>query len=81
MTKRKPSRFQSALVSHAHIHAPQYSERSIADYWFEGDSFITAKELTRMKEAGTAPVTIRLKRNGEGALQGVRDVTLKPVQK
>jgi hypothetical protein len=69
------------LVSHARIYAPQYSERSIADYWFEGDPFITAKELARMKEAGAAPAIIRLKRNGEGALQGARDVTLKSVQK
>lgn len=66
---------------HAHIYGPQYSERWIDDYWFEGDPLITAKELGRVKRAGEAPAIIGLKRNGEGVLQGVRDITLKPVQK
>lgn len=66
---------------HAHVYGPQYSERSIGDYWFEGDPFITAKELARMKEQGAVPAIVPLKRNGEGVWQGGRDITLKPVQK
>jgi protocatechuate 3,4-dioxygenase beta subunit len=66
---------------HAHIYGPQYSERSIDDYLFEGDPLITEKELGRMKQAGETPAIISLKRDAEGVLQGVRDITLKPVQK
>jgi protocatechuate 3,4-dioxygenase beta subunit len=66
---------------HAHVYGPQYSERSIDDYWFEGDPFITAKELATRKEAGTSPAVVSLKRNGEGVWQGVRDITLKPAGK
>ena len=57
---------------HAHVYGPQYSERSIDDYWFQGDPFITPKKR--------APAIISLKRNGEGVLQAVRDITLKPGQ-
>jgi protocatechuate 3,4-dioxygenase, beta subunit len=65
---------------HAHVYGPQYSERSIDDCWFEGDPFITAKELARRKEAGATPAIISLKRNDEGVLQGVRNIVLKRAQ-
>lgn len=65
---------------HAHVYAPNYSERSIDDYWFEGDPFINAKELARVKEQGETPAIVALKRDGDGVLRGVRDITLKPVQ-
>jgi protocatechuate 3,4-dioxygenase beta subunit len=66
---------------HAHLYGPQYSERSINDYWVEGDPFITAKELARRKDEGDVPAIVSLKRDGEGVWQGVRDITIKPVQK
>jgi len=66
---------------HAHLYGPQYSERSINDYWFEGDPFITAKELARRKQEGDVPSIISLKRDGEGVWQGVRDITIKPTLK
>ena len=65
---------------HAHVYGPDYSERSIDDYWFEGDPFINAKELARMKDMGEIPAIVALKRDGDGVLRGVRDITLKPVQ-
>jgi protocatechuate 3,4-dioxygenase beta subunit len=65
---------------HAHIYGAQYSERSIEDYWFEGDPFITTKEFARRKETGAIPAVVTLKRNGDGVWRGVRDITLKPVQ-
>jgi protocatechuate 3,4-dioxygenase beta subunit len=65
---------------HAHVYGLQYSERSIDDYWFDGDPFITAKEIARMKDQGATPAIISLKRDGEGVLRGVRDITLKPIQ-
>lgn len=66
---------------HAHLYGPQYSERSIDDYWFAGDPFITPKELAHWKEEGEAPAIISLKRDAEGVWQGVRDITLRPIQK
>ena len=66
---------------HAHVYGPDYSERSIDDYWFEGDPFINAKELARMKEMGATPAIVALKRDGEGVLRGVRDITLKTARK
>ena len=65
---------------HAHVYGPDYSERSIDDYWFEGDPFINAKELARMKDVAEIPAIVALKRDGDGVLRGVRDITLKPVQ-
>jgi hypothetical protein len=41
------------------------SERLIGGYW---------------KKEGAGPAIISLKRGGEGVLQGVRDITLKPIQ-
>jgi hypothetical protein len=56
-------------------------ERSIDDYWFEGDPFITAKELARLKEEGDVPAIVTLKRDAEGVWHGVRDITIKPTRK
>ena len=61
---------------HAHVYGKGLSERSIADYWFEGDPFITAKERSKAIENGEAPVIITLRRDGEGVLRGTRDITL-----
>jgi len=66
---------------HAHVYGPQYSERSIDDYWFAGDPFITAKELATRKEQGDTPVVVSLKRDVEGVWEGVRNITLKPAKK
>jgi protocatechuate 3,4-dioxygenase, beta subunit len=65
---------------HAHVYGAQYSERPIDDYWFEGDPFITAKELAARKEMGTTPVIVGLKRDSNGVWRGVRDITLKSAQ-
>lgn len=65
---------------HAHVYGVGYSERSIADYWFEGDPFITPKERSRAIGNGDAPVVIALQRDGEGVLRGVRDIRLKGIK-
>ena len=39
------------------------------------------KSLLVRKEEGDVPAIISLKRDGEGVWQGVRDITIKPVQK
>ena len=65
---------------HAHIYGAGYSERSIDDYWFDGDPFITAKELSRVNEQGNRPAIVTLKRDGEGVLRGARDIKLKSIE-
>jgi protocatechuate 3,4-dioxygenase beta subunit len=66
---------------HAHVYGPQYSERSIEDYWFEGDPFITDQELAKRKAQGDVPAIVSVKLNGDRIWQGSRDITLKPAQK
>jgi protocatechuate 3,4-dioxygenase beta subunit len=68
---------------HAHVYGPGYSERSIEDYWFEGDPRINEKELKNARgDQGGDPfvVIIPLKRDGEGVWRGVRDIKLKSVK-
>lgn len=66
---------------HAHVYGPQYSERSIDDFWFEGDPFITPEELAHWKKEGEEPAIVSLKRDDKGVWQGMRDITLKPARK
>ena len=63
---------------HAHVYGPQYSERPIADYWFEGDPLMTAEELARAAKQGEPPAIVSLKLDGDLLWQGRRDITLKP---
>lgn len=67
---------------HAHVYGPGYSERSIEDYWFEGDPRINEKELQNASGPGGKPfvVVIPLKREADGVWQGVRDIKLKSVK-
>lgn len=66
---------------HAHLYGPDYSERSIDDYWFEGDPRINAKELSKKRDQESMPVIVALKRGGDGVWRGVRDIRIKPVSK
>ena len=66
---------------HAHLYGPDYSERSIDDYWFEGDPFITPKELAHWRKEGEEPAIVSLKRGSDGVWKGVRDIRIKPVPK
>lgn len=65
---------------HAHVYGPGYSERSIADYWFAGDRFITAEAREKaIHDGDDAPVVVALERDKEGVLRGVRDIRLKAI--
>jgi len=66
---------------HAHLYSPDYSERSIEDYWFEGDPRITPQQISHAREQGETPVIVALKRGSDGVLRGVRDIRIKPVPK
>ena len=66
---------------HAHVYGPGYSERSIADYWFAGDRFITEEAREKAVHDGDdAPVVVALERDPEGVLRGVRDIRLRPTR-
>lgn len=62
---------------HAHVYGPDYSERSIADYWFKDDPRINAEELKKMADQGGHPAVVDLKRGTDGIWRGERDITLK----
>jgi protocatechuate 3,4-dioxygenase, beta subunit len=76
-----PHRPEPAHI-HAHIYGPGYSERSIEDYWFEGDSRINENALKKATGPEGHPfvVVIALKRDGDGVWRGVRDIKLKAVK-
>jgi protocatechuate 3,4-dioxygenase, beta subunit len=67
---------------HAHVYGPGYSERSIEDYWFEGDPRINEKELKNASAPGGRPfvVVVALKRDSDGVWRGVRDIKLQSVK-
>ena len=62
----------------AHGYGPEYSERSIDDYWFHGDRRITSERLSEVKAQGGSPVIISLRRGADGVWRGVRDIKIKP---
>lgn len=66
---------------HAHVYGKDYSERSIADLWFEGDRFITPEAIQHARKEGETPAVVALKKDAEGVWRGTRDITLKPVAK
>ncbi len=61
---------------HAHIYGPGYSERTVDDYWFEGDARINDQELEKQAKEGGHPVIVPLKRDADGIWRGVRDIQL-----
>jgi protocatechuate 3,4-dioxygenase beta subunit len=67
---------------HAHVYGPGYSERSIEDYWFEGDPRINEKELKNAAGPSGHPfvVVVPLKREADGVWRGVRDIKLQSVK-
>lgn len=64
---------------HAHLYGPDYSERSIDDYWFDDDPRINPQELANARKEGGQPVVVALKRGSDGVWRGVRDIRIKPV--
>ena len=64
----------------AHIHAfvsgPGYPEYWIAEYWFEGDPFITEDMRRKLTGQGTFFPIIKLTRGEDGVLRGMRDIKI-----
>ncbi len=65
---------------HAHIYGTGYSERSIDDYWFEGDPRINDQEQAKAGEQGSHPFVVPLRRDADGVWRGVRDIKLQSVK-
>ncbi len=62
---------------HAQIYGSQITEYSIDDYWFEGDAFITPEQKAKLLTGrGGYNSIIKLNRNVEGILMGVRNIKL-----
>ena len=76
-----PHRTEPAHI-HVHVYGPGYSERSIEDYWFEGDPRITEQALKKATGPEGHPfvVIIPLKRDNAGVWRGVRDIKLQSVK-
>jgi protocatechuate 3,4-dioxygenase beta subunit len=71
-----PKRTMPAHI-HAQIYSSQVPEYSIDEYWFEGDPFITPELKAKLLTGrGGFSSIIKLTRNGEGVLSGVRDIKL-----
>lgn len=66
---------------HAHVYGKDYSERPIADFWFEGDRFITPEAIQHASREGEKPAIVPLKKDADGVWRGTRDITLKPAAK
>lgn len=62
---------------HAHLYGPNFSERSIEDYWFKDDPRISPKELSHARDLGSVPVIVALDRGRDGVWRGVRDIRMK----
>lgn len=71
-----PKRTTPAHI-HAQIYSSQIPEYSIDEYWFEGDPFITSEEKAKLlTERGGFNSIIKLTRDKDGVLHGVRNIKL-----
>jgi protocatechuate 3,4-dioxygenase, beta subunit len=70
-----PKRTTPAHI-HAQIYSSQMPEYSIDEYWFEGDPFITPEEKAKLSGRGGFNSIIKLTRNTEGVLSGIRNIKL-----
>ncbi len=71
-----PKRVTPAHI-HAQIYSPTIPEYGIDEYWFEGDPFITSEQKVKLLTGrGGFSSIIKLTRNNEGVLIGVRDIKL-----
>ncbi len=76
-----PKRTTPAHI-HAQIYSSQIPEYSIDDYWFEGDPFITPEAKAKLLTGrGGFSSIIKLMRNTEGILSGVRNIKLDSIKK
>lgn len=75
----KPASYPNSEIP-MHIHATVFDasrpEYWIDSYWFEGDPFITPKQMAGLSGRGGGNSIISLKRDEQGVLRGVRDLRI-----
>jgi protocatechuate 3,4-dioxygenase beta subunit len=75
----KPASYPGSRVP-AHIHAyvsgPGYPEYWIDEYWFQDDPFVKEDDRQKFASAGPFSPILKLTRQGDGVLHGVRDIKI-----
>ena len=61
---------------HAYVSGPGYPEYWIDEYHFEDDRFISAEAKRKATELGSFSPILKLTRDSDGILRGVRDIKL-----
>jgi protocatechuate 3,4-dioxygenase, beta subunit len=76
----KPASYPGSRVPahiHASVSAPSFPEYWIDEYLFEGDGFITEEERQKVHHReGTFASIMKLTRDSDGVLHGVRDIQI-----
>ena len=62
---------------HAYVSAPDYPEDWIDEYHFDDDRFISDEQKRKAAELGSFSPILKLTRDKDGILRGVRDLKLK----
>ena len=62
---------------HAYVSGPNYSEDWIDEYHFDDDRFISDEQKRKAAELGSFSPILKLTRDKDGILRGVRDIKLK----
>jgi protocatechuate 3,4-dioxygenase beta subunit len=75
----KPAPYPGGRIP-AHIHptagAPGYPARWIDEYWFEGDPSLKPEDIRKNSALGSFSQILKLERDANGVLVGVRDIRL-----
>ncbi|HEY2533258.1 MAG TPA: hypothetical protein VGJ20_35890 [Xanthobacteraceae bacterium] len=58
---------------HVHLFAPDFPEYWVDEYLFDGDPLITSQHLTTLTGRGGFRSIVKLTRDSDGVLQGMRD--------
>ena len=61
---------------HAYVSGPGYPEYWIDEYHFDDDRFISAEKKSKAAESGSFSPILKLTRDSDGILRGVRDIKL-----
>jgi protocatechuate 3,4-dioxygenase beta subunit len=61
---------------HAYVSGPNHSESSIDEYHFDDDPFISDEQKRKAAELGSFSPILKLTRDKDGILRGVRDIKL-----
>lgn len=60
-----------------YVSGPGYPEYSIDEFLFEDDRFVSDEQKRRAAALGSFSAILRLTRDSDGVMRGVRDIKLK----